>query len=242
VLDSSIQSGKQIPKWIPRARVGIYIGKSLRHARSVSLVLNPCKGMGSPQNHCKYDDTSETVRDVREETRGTWREKCGFLKSQRTLSIALQPKVTPVPDVVLQLPDDNVEVHKSVDECQEPTQDSGLLPQDDTDVLENEGVLPESVLQDKTVSRVEGQGTRQSTRIRKPTKRYLEELEQETINLSASAPILEYDEDYLTFIYDVHPVSVLAQTDDDTMNWDQDFKQNESQQFVEAAIDRIRTY
>jgi hypothetical protein len=62
ILDSSIQSGKKIPKWMPRARVGIYVGKWLRHARSVSLVLNPRTGLVSPQYHCKYHDTFETVR------------------------------------------------------------------------------------------------------------------------------------------------------------------------------------
>jgi hypothetical protein len=35
VLDSDMQSGKKIPKWMPRARVGIYLGKSPRHARNV---------------------------------------------------------------------------------------------------------------------------------------------------------------------------------------------------------------
>jgi hypothetical protein len=64
VLDSNMQSDKKIPKWMPRARVVIYVGKSLRHARSVSLVLNTRTVLVSPQFHCKYDDTFETIRGL----------------------------------------------------------------------------------------------------------------------------------------------------------------------------------
>ena len=42
VLDARFQSGlKTIPKWEPRAQMGIYVGCSPSHASNVSLVLNP---------------------------------------------------------------------------------------------------------------------------------------------------------------------------------------------------------
>ena len=42
VLDSRLQTaGSAIPKWDPRARVGVYLGHSPCHAGSFSLVLNP---------------------------------------------------------------------------------------------------------------------------------------------------------------------------------------------------------
>jgi hypothetical protein len=56
VLDNDLQAGKKIPKWMPRARVGIYLGKSPRHARNVALVLNPRMGLVSPQFHVRFDD------------------------------------------------------------------------------------------------------------------------------------------------------------------------------------------
>jgi hypothetical protein len=128
VLDSSMQSGKKIPKWMPRARVGIYVGKSLRHARSVSLVLNPRTGLASPQYHCKYDDTFETVRGLREDSHGTWKENCGFSKAstttKRTTTTTTSAKV-PVELEDVQVPEVLNEVLDGTNEYQED-----LLPPD----------------------------------------------------------------------------------------------------------------
>lgn len=55
-------TGKQ-HKWLPRTRVGLYLGTSLMHARSIGLVLNLTMGRVLPQFHCKYDDFFETTRD-----------------------------------------------------------------------------------------------------------------------------------------------------------------------------------
>ena len=51
-----------ISKWSPRARLGINLGFSPRHARSVCLILNPQTGLASPQFHVKHDDFFETVK------------------------------------------------------------------------------------------------------------------------------------------------------------------------------------
>eukprot|EP00957_Ditylum_brightwellii_P205762 15345260-Ditylum_brightwellii.AAC.1 len=41
-LDRSLQSGTgMLPKWNPRAQLGMNLGPSPRHARNVSLVLSP---------------------------------------------------------------------------------------------------------------------------------------------------------------------------------------------------------
>ena len=45
ILNSELQAGKKIYKWQSRARVGIYLGKSPRHARTVALVLNVQTGL-----------------------------------------------------------------------------------------------------------------------------------------------------------------------------------------------------
>ena len=39
-LSTQLQNGSSIPEWSPRARMGIYLGTSTYHARSVSLVLS----------------------------------------------------------------------------------------------------------------------------------------------------------------------------------------------------------
>ena len=63
VLHRDLQGGKKINKWIERARVGINLGPSPKHASSVSLVLNPATGLVSPQFHVKHDDFFETISD-----------------------------------------------------------------------------------------------------------------------------------------------------------------------------------
>jgi len=62
VLDDKMQSDKKGPKWSERARCGIYLGPSPRHARNVALVLSLETGMVSPQFHVTFDPLFETVR------------------------------------------------------------------------------------------------------------------------------------------------------------------------------------
>ena len=63
VLDNALQSRQGVPKWKQRARLGIYLGPSPSHARTVALVLNPHTGHVSPKFHVKFDDFFETVGD-----------------------------------------------------------------------------------------------------------------------------------------------------------------------------------
>jgi hypothetical protein len=62
VLANDLQTGKKGRKWQDRAQVGIYLGHSPQHARSVSLVLSLQTGLVSPQYHCSFDDMFETTR------------------------------------------------------------------------------------------------------------------------------------------------------------------------------------
>ena len=69
VLDHRLQGGLGgPPKWDPRARVGIYLGRSPCHAGNVALVLNPRTGHISPQYHVVFDDDFTTVSSMREGT------------------------------------------------------------------------------------------------------------------------------------------------------------------------------
>jgi hypothetical protein len=56
-------NGNTNGKWNARARLGIYIGISPRHTRSVHLRLNPLTGLVSPQYHVKFDDLFETIKN-----------------------------------------------------------------------------------------------------------------------------------------------------------------------------------
>ena len=61
-LDNALQSGQGLPKWSARSRLGVYLGTSPNHTRSVALILNPRTGHVSPQFHVKFDDCFETIK------------------------------------------------------------------------------------------------------------------------------------------------------------------------------------
>ena len=60
-LDKRLQAQQAVSSWAPRARMGINLGPSPRHARSVALVLSISTGLVSPQYHVKFDEFFETI-------------------------------------------------------------------------------------------------------------------------------------------------------------------------------------
>jgi hypothetical protein len=81
-------------KWEEQACIGINLGNSPTHARSVSLVLNIETGLVSPQFHVKFDDMFETVSSQQLQIK--WQQRTGFKKSDEPA-----PKEPPVPDMYL---------------------------------------------------------------------------------------------------------------------------------------------
>ncbi len=78
VLDSNQQGGKRgNMKWKERARVGINLGFSPQHARSVHLILSMTTGCTSPQFHCIFDDHFQTISD-KSIPSSRWQEKAYF--------------------------------------------------------------------------------------------------------------------------------------------------------------------
>ena len=61
VLDPSLQSGKKIPKWNRRSRLGQFLGFSDKHSLLVALVRNLETGFVSPQYHVVFDNHFKTV-------------------------------------------------------------------------------------------------------------------------------------------------------------------------------------
>ena len=82
VLDSRLQSGKPMEKWMGRSRVGIYLGTSPRHSRKVALILSMTTGHVSPQFHYKVDDLFETMRPSAGNARvkSQWQQATHFCK------------------------------------------------------------------------------------------------------------------------------------------------------------------
>ena len=64
VLEPALQDGKKIPKWQPRARLGMFVGFSHVHSSLVPMVLNVSTGFISPQYHVVFDDKFSTVNSL----------------------------------------------------------------------------------------------------------------------------------------------------------------------------------
>ena len=79
-LHSNLQSVKSIPKWNPRARLGVNLGPSPRHRRQVSLILNLMTRLVSLQYHVIYDDYFETTSTTSGNpmTHSTWQKLAGL--------------------------------------------------------------------------------------------------------------------------------------------------------------------
>ena len=60
-LDLVLQHNKSLPKWNSRCRLGLYLGNTPRHARSMSLVFHLTTDRVSPQFYIAHNDFFETV-------------------------------------------------------------------------------------------------------------------------------------------------------------------------------------
>ena len=83
VLHDDIQRGQKTNKWNDKARVGIYLGRSPRHARNVALILNTQTGLVSPQFHVEYDKRFETVHQMKG-IEHLWMFKAGLMEPKKS--------------------------------------------------------------------------------------------------------------------------------------------------------------
>ena len=93
VLKTELQANQHLSKWSERAQVGIYVGHSQKHSRSMSLVLSLSTGLCSPQYHVKHDDLFETVKQHKLPA-SLWQSKCHFTKTKSPLQPPLQEGVS----------------------------------------------------------------------------------------------------------------------------------------------------
>jgi hypothetical protein len=88
VTERSLQQGKSLSVWMSRAQVGINLGISPTHARSVALVLSLKTGQVSPQFGVKHDDLFETAQTNLGGFRlpkSHWQELSGFEKPAKSV-------------------------------------------------------------------------------------------------------------------------------------------------------------
>ena len=84
VLNAKLQAGQKINKWAKRTRMGIYLGPSPQHARTIGLVLSLETGLVSPQFHLLVDSKFQSVRKSlgASPVESQWQVKCHFKRPQ----------------------------------------------------------------------------------------------------------------------------------------------------------------
>jgi len=185
-LDSRLQTGNSIPKWNSRCRLGLYLGTSPRHARSISLVLHLDTARISPQFHVIHDDFFESVDD---HTTCTWSIVAGFTDPRRRPSTAVSkvhsllktslPRRLPPPSNDI----NDIQYDFSPPPLDNPPADDSSLTDVPLALGENIGTADANETREEvtTVSPSSTRPTRTSTRIKRPTTRYLDSVAQEDI-------------------------------------------------------------
>ena len=82
-LNNSLASNNSIPRWDPRACLGLNLGPSPTHARNVHMVLSLSTGLVSPQFHCRFNDFFETCKYGVSDggLSSTWQRLAGFTRT-----------------------------------------------------------------------------------------------------------------------------------------------------------------
>ena len=247
VLDNSLQ----------RARLGIYLGPSPSHARTVALILNPRTGHVSPQFHVKFDDFFETVGNTPTDMdipEPEWKYLSGFaIKKGRTdtdpkgaLSTLLAPwrgatKVTmsPAPS---QLPDEAPNGQPTVDTITETLDGTDDL----ADPAPHDTPGPTTAPEVPPVTEPPTPASRQtrSGRTIRNTPRYEQSVTQREQGLVTWEVLLDQDEQEqvptAASQYKIqksleNPLAFAASDYPDILYWDQAMKAPDRAKFVEAV-------
>lgn len=178
VLEASLRGTTRIfHKWKQRSNIGIYLGRSPIHSRSVALVLNPETGLVSPQFHVKHDGNFDTIpqlyTDATHESK--WQLKAGFVKHKNDSSGNNVDKI------------DNQKIDVPVFRAPEPTRDEDGHARQLQEQAQQERANEHHVDVRDTVSPKHGQQpdlegapsgdsqtTKRTNRARKPIQRLIE--------------------------------------------------------------------
>jgi len=223
VLDNTLQQGKKVDKWTERSRVGIFLGLSPQHARTVALVLSLTSGLTSPQFHTNYDEGFQTMRRAFGDTPPTsnWQYICGFHRGKAKPS---QPTPTTSPADTVAPATSSATTSAPAVQRINPV-DPGMPQQ--------EGAPQQDNVAQPADAPAETLGTRRSPRTPKPTDRYLQYKEQQLTTFVAYEAISYLETDPSG---EVHPfIALKTQSDPDTMYWHQAMKEPDRPEFLKAA-------
>ena len=231
VLDKGLQAGSGIfHKWKKRANVGIYLGRSPQHARSVALVLDQETALVSPQFHVTFDPSFQTIQQ--DENDSKWQLKAGFvaqreLKTPTTTAKTANDRKRPE-TVQWDLPPKGAGIPVSKRQRLDQTKD------DEVPNKSKEQMLPNDSNQPLTEEKAVDTPMKESEPVEKLIKAMMSEIRKQTSNgiegeifcLEAMFPIRGEDE---------HPlVAYKATSDPDTMYLHEAMKEPNRKEFLQA--------
>ena len=255
-LQNDLAAGNKIPKWSPRARLGVNLGPSPNHARNVNLVLNLQTGLCSPQFHCRFDDFFETVRHSHSDvmTSADWKQAAGFVKYDGTSlnsapSSVTQQSVRPVGTT--NVSDDPVTPPEDSDDVSffNDLSDDQSITSDAPDVH-----VPEGAAAPPPTPDVSSRG-----RQRTPSKAMQDSISQrefygnkDMYYMEAHAAITpeeaevnyarEHDRHLSLQERMRHPIAFHAEMMGDIMYFHQAMKQKDADQFVKAVVKEVNAH
>ena len=259
-LDNALASGKSLPRWSPRARLGLNLGPSPIHARNVYLVLNLITGCVSLQYHCRFDDFFETTRHGGPDVSGTicWQQLAGFSRAdhispeliQRPPSSTVQNE-TP-PDKTPFLPDKfSISMIDHEVMMDDDTSTAGESFASRTSHRSRDSTQAEGALQ--TESSIAA-GTSQSGRVRIMSQRMAESASQRGFFGNAGMHYMAHqstasrDETPEDLFHDQHlalqermqnPIAFHAKMMGDIMYYHQALQQPDAKQFADAVVKEV---
>ena len=254
VLDNALQSGQGAPKWKERSRLGVYLGPSPNHARSIALVLNPRTGHVSPQFHVKFDDFFETVQSKATDLDAPdpeWKYLSGFAtkkgppasKAKGGLDSLLAPRrgmITPITP------------RQGTSENDQPVDPSMVPPLHPADDINEQQTINEqptepaaatSPVQTPEVPAATARQTR-SGRVIKNTSRYDQSMSLRDQGIVAWEVLIDQDEQeahptaatqFATQKALEDPIAFAATNNPDILYWDQAMKAHDRDKFLEAV-------
>ena len=249
-LDNRLQGSGTIPKWNPRARLGINLGTSPRHASSVTLVLNLDTGLVSPQYHLQYDDFFETVRPSagNAQTFSQWQYISGLTtrraKKEQPASEGARVAFEPEPTIP------QSEVSPNEMNLQYESQPNELDSGDNTADAAGAPDVPDRST-DRQQDETDAHATRNVSRygrIRTPTQRMKESEEQRNIAFSAfyEANSAYYEamhqDDYLLQDEMTNPIAFMAHSNKDTMYFHEAMQAPDKDEFAKAVVKEVNDH
>ena len=235
VLHDKLQGNNHLSKWNTRARVGIYLGISPLHARSVALVLNTRTGLVSPQFHVKFDDMFETVMPPQASPPIQWQSATHFVK-RPTITIPPLPAEPSIPPIAP--PDTSPELtHVPFDS---PTDDSSSPSRDLIDIQgETDAATTKGATKGRPPKTTEE--VRWSAR-HKPSLRLRESISQGLLSFTSTVQDIDGETEYALQEEMSNPIAYAASADKDTMYMHQAMRQPDKKQFIQAMVDEVTAH